>query len=624
MAITTVATTTSRGQRGATFCTPQRKTFIAHGREWVFYSNGSGIYFKSRVISPLGSWSSATAVLTTDTYYDGEGVCIFFDGAKVHAAFGSLYLNRPCYYRQGTPASNGTISWGSFVNVYQESGWHPFYVYGCVDSAGYPVIAWSRSHDGKIPHSRLFVRIATNTAGTSWGTATELDNTSANHQLSLVPLPTGRRLLAIWSNDDSPYGTFSRLWDGSSWGARQSLEGYSFGGGFSAVALGSSVLCVGHQGGSIYSSLWTFDSWGQDRLIRAGSQVSLTSVDNTKAIAFVEDKSTSALTKFIGSPDGGDAYNASRYLFQMMAFVATSSGTISSIAVKSSIGVSGNVKVAVYANDPVASAPSALLAKRDTAYACYSGWNWVPLETPLELVAGTTYWLASISDTDGVVRLGALDGVYPPYASKTVAFSGFTFPDPAEWDAKGLGLQLFLQGWGIEVKEDSGLYVAKYHTTAGWVDEEKLSDPPDLNSVGSSWIADYLAVGGKVNVVWTQGASAPYNVRHLSYDFGEATWAITGYLWVEEDNLCYSDTDELKRFWLGTKAGATGQAPGYLWVEGVNLRYIGSSGDERYIAGVKEGATGQTTGQLWLESDNKLHYIDSSGDERTILGTLAV
>ena len=245
----------------------------------------------------------------------------------------------------------------------------------------------------------------------------------------------------------------------------------------------------------------------------------------------------------------------------------------------------------------------------------------LPLTSAVSVTAGTKYWLTAICDTTGMIRWDT--DVFQFIAWKDQPY-GDSFPLVFSCDISGYGGHHYLQGWGAEAQEGSGLYIMKYNISGGWLEEEKLEEPPDLNIFGGSWTSDYLAVSGKASVIWTQGASSPYNVRHLLYDFGEATWAITGYLWVEEDNLCYSDTDELKRFWLGTKAGATGQAPGYLWVEGVNLRYIGSSGDERYIAGVKEGATGQTTGQLWLESDNKLHYIDSSGDERTILGTLAV
>ena len=140
----------------------------------------------------------------------------------------------------------------------------------------------------------------------------------------------------------------------------------------------------------------------------------------------------------------------------------------------------------------------------------------------------------------------------------------------------------------------------------------------DFHDSGSDSYED--TDNGSLQIVAGSGSGALY----VTFAGFEQAISGGGYIWVENNNLCYTDFGALKRFWLGTQAGATGQAPGYLWVEGVNLRYIDSSGDERYIAGVKEGATGQTPGQLWLESDNKLHYIDSSGDERTILGTLAV
>lgn len=112
-----------------------------------------------------------------------------------------------------------------------------------------------------------------------------------------------------------------------------------------------------------------------------------------------------------------------------------------------------------------------------------------------------------------------------------------------------------------------------------------------------------------------------YRRGYLIVKIQRVTVGDPGYVWIEGDDLAYTDSDGLKRLETGTLDGATGVTPGYIWIEGTKLRYIDSSGNERYIEGTA-GGSGTTPGYWWIEA-NDFHYIDANGDERYFTGTLS-
>jgi len=122
-------------------------------------------------------------------------------------------------------------------------------------------------------------------------------------------------------------------------------------------------------------------------------------------------------------------------------FTAEASGTLSQIRIK--CGAYGNVKVAVYADS--GGSPGNLLAavNGDTAV-IFMGWNQIPI-SPIQVTAGTSYWLAMISDQKCINYLNSGG----PDMYRAATYNGFTFPNPA-----GGGLTTWatgghlIAGWG--------------------------------------------------------------------------------------------------------------------------------------------------------------------------------
>ncbi|MEM2080687.1 MAG: choice-of-anchor R domain-containing protein [Candidatus Bathyarchaeia archaeon] len=82
----------------------------------------------------------------------------------------------------------------------------------------------------------------------------------------------------------------------------------------------------------------------------------------------------------------------------------------------------GNIMTAIYADS--AGAPGALLAYSNST-AATSGWNDLTLNTPVNVTAGTTYWLGFNNDDDNIDTYRDPNGTHV-YVSQTYG----SFPDP--------------------------------------------------------------------------------------------------------------------------------------------------------------------------------------------------
>ncbi|MBA7714075.1 hypothetical protein ES703_123089 [subsurface metagenome] len=104
-------------------------------------------------------------------------------------------------------------------------------------------------------------------------------------------------------------------------------------------------------------------------------------------------------------------------------FTAIDTGQVDTFRLKCS--AAGNVKLAIYADN--AGAPGALLNAVNTDQAVVIGWNTIPFPaTPI--TTGTTYWLSFITDANVVGRWSNTPNTKK---YKSIAYAGFTFPDPA-------------------------------------------------------------------------------------------------------------------------------------------------------------------------------------------------
>jgi hypothetical protein len=132
-----------------------------------------------------------------------------------------------------------------------------------------------------------------------------------------------------------------------------------------------------------------------------------------------------ALNALIGSTTTGTANDGADYSI-WSKFTATFSGTIDRIKVYSR--ANGNMKVGLYADS--AGTPGARLGYNDTGQACaLNQWNTLTISAT-SIVAGTSYWLVYIFDTQGTgSHTGVNSGGTRKY--KAATYSSWTFPDPA-------------------------------------------------------------------------------------------------------------------------------------------------------------------------------------------------
>lgn len=269
---------------------PQRRNFIAAGREWVFFYDGSDYVFRSRVIDPLGSWSSsATWAAGSDQGYQ---LSLWWDGTKIHTAYNRGGDVTTIYYKSGTPQSGGTITADTEYTVASGGGNNKSYMTICLDSSNYPVLAYSVVGSSKF---KPVYRIATATDGSSWGSETDLDSEhGSSHRLMpcVVPLSGNRDLLFIWE-DRSDSKVNSRFYDGSTGlGSVTEIASYEINYGYCPVMLDNDTcMClinVATTDSKCYE--WTEDSWDSGTKIDDGVIACLCKNGNN-AWAFVFDSS---------------------------------------------------------------------------------------------------------------------------------------------------------------------------------------------------------------------------------------------------------------------------------------------------------------------------------------------
>lgn len=126
--------------------------------------------------------------------------------------------------------------------------------------------------------------------------------------------------------------------------------------------------------------------------------------------------------------------------FQLERVQAIASGTIRSIKF-TSLYSGGLAKIAIYAD--IAGAPGSLLVQTDEITSIV-GSNQVDI-TPLAVVSGAYYWIAENNNLGGIIR-SINTGGNSKY--KSVAYSGFTFPDPIGTGFSSAPIRFSMSGWG--------------------------------------------------------------------------------------------------------------------------------------------------------------------------------
>lgn len=148
--------------------------------------------------------------------------------------------------------------------------------------------------------------------------------------------------------------------------------------------------------------------------------------------------------KLIGQDDQTISASVAANYHWTDKFTAVATGIMDRFRIKCS--GSGNVKVAVYADS--AGSPGALLNAVNTGQAVVAGWNEIVFPAT-QITQGTSYWLSLISDA---MIAGYWNQAGNTRKYKSVAYAGFTFPDPAgSFDGQFTDVPDLTAGWQLAV-----------------------------------------------------------------------------------------------------------------------------------------------------------------------------
>jgi len=234
--------------------------------------------------------------------------------------------------------------------------------------------------------------------------------------------------------------------------------------------------------------------------------------------------------KLIGQNDQTIAASVAADYHWTDKFTAIASGQMDLFRIKCS--GSGNVKVAIYADAD--GSPGALLNAVNTGQAVVAGWNEIPFP-PTQITQGTSYWLSFISDAQIVGRWNQAGNAKK---CKSVAYSGFTFPDPAGsfdynytdvpdltagWQAASSGSLLFHQK--VESPDEASDY-------SQWT--EIASDCDGPCAIAAYGARVYIFYKTSTNVLW----------KYYSHDYGQT--------WDDAQLASYADVLSLAACWWAT------------------------------------------------------------------------
>jgi hypothetical protein len=226
----------------------QRHMWYMAGLWWVFYVQdttlGNGFFFRT-TNNPLTAWSAATRIITmAEPPFQEFNTGIWFDGTYLYYVTcdgaSAPFSTTNVYFRQGTPHSDGTITWSAAEQTLTGLYGNEYFsgvVWVFTDSNGY---SWAMNGRAFTTHEGV-LRNA-NTDGT-WSTNLShyAPAPTGATRLGAVPLPTGGQVVMFWTDSSSHKHKF-QLYNGSSWGTVVSGTGVDYDGiSFSAVAVGSQV-----------------------------------------------------------------------------------------------------------------------------------------------------------------------------------------------------------------------------------------------------------------------------------------------------------------------------------------------------------------------------------------------
>ena len=197
----------------ATTFSKDHKCWYVSGRYWAVWGDGTNIVYSSSTDGI--NWETKTTMLSGIGI--GDQGDTWFDGTYIHYAYCSSRQGDDILYRRGTPQSNGVISWSAAEQVAYDtpSDQRSFLTTVCVDTGGYPFIAWVREYDGN--RYPWLTKSAKNDG--TWETAPghiyQLSTTADYTWVTDVIPMTNGKVYALYGREDAQLR--GRLWDGSVW-----------------------------------------------------------------------------------------------------------------------------------------------------------------------------------------------------------------------------------------------------------------------------------------------------------------------------------------------------------------------------------------------------------------------
>ena len=278
----------------ATWHTCGRKTFSAEGRFWLFYSNGSSLYFSSSVDAV--SWDTPTFV--REEVDDGDKFFALEKGAYVYLAVATYIIGDDVHFRRGILSSNGTISWEAertVVFAEQNEQIQTLFVNPClaIDSDDFPWICYTKTEIDTVYNVSITNPWAVRASakdGSSWETPTQLSTETWTKTAFVVSL-TQRKMYAILlkAKNDRIKG---RLWNGNSWEPEENVSRSEFGipfrHAYSIVSDGDVIHLLFLESSSLNITYVNYSGglWSNEKTIQPGASPPVLCLNSTAKVLY--------------------------------------------------------------------------------------------------------------------------------------------------------------------------------------------------------------------------------------------------------------------------------------------------------------------------------------------------
>jgi hypothetical protein len=223
----------------------QRKSFYANGRWWLFYYDGDG--FEYVTSTNRSTWTSLTQILLDNTQV-GYNVSVWFDGTYMYYTVGNLTIGHSVRWRQGTPNTDGTITWTAAEQTISIPNLdYPQYPQPIVDASNGEWL--DTGGQGGTPSGGYTDKNAHSDGTWLTGTPSNFnpDNANFSGKSVLVPLLGSRVGIVYHWNDTFPDCRLAvQTWNGASWSipipaSLTTNYCYTLDAEFSAVSIGNII-----------------------------------------------------------------------------------------------------------------------------------------------------------------------------------------------------------------------------------------------------------------------------------------------------------------------------------------------------------------------------------------------